>query len=205
MLCWVQAEPLQRARHVADRVDGDARIERSRIELGVSEQNLDNPNVDVLFEQMRGEAVPQRVRRHALGDSRRLRRGVTGAIELPGRHRVDQPREQPGPWARHPPPVAQQLKQLRFRSSRLNDASAPGAVIRRLPKDRPVNFALPPIKSASDLVKAIEAVAAAVANGELTLSEAGEMSKIVDSFMRAVELTEFEDRLSKLEATRPGS
>ena|ERR1700730_7047696 len=72
-------------------------------------------------------------------------------------------------------------------------------------KDRPVNFALPPIKSASDLVKAIEAVAAAVANGELTLSEAGEMSKIVDSFMRAVELTEFEDRLSKLEATRPGS
>jgi len=38
---------------------------------------------------------------------------VTGAIELPGRHRVDQPREQPGPWARHPPPVAQQLKQLR--------------------------------------------------------------------------------------------
>ena len=72
-------------------------------------------------------------------------------------------------------------------------------------KDRPVNFALPPIKSASDLGKAIEAVAAAVANGELTLSEAGEMSKIVDSFMRAVELTEFEDRLSKLEATRPGS
>ena len=72
-------------------------------------------------------------------------------------------------------------------------------------KDRPVNFALPPIKSASDLVKAIEAVAAAVANGELTLSEAGEMSKIVDSFMRAVELTEFEDRLSKLEATRSGS
>jgi hypothetical protein len=58
MLCWVQAEPTQRARHVADRVDGDARIERSRIELGVSEQNLDNPNVDVLFEQMRGEAVP---------------------------------------------------------------------------------------------------------------------------------------------------
>jgi hypothetical protein len=72
-------------------------------------------------------------------------------------------------------------------------------------KDRPVNFALPPIKSASDLVKAIKAVAAAVANGELTLSEAGEMSKIVDSFMRAVELTEFEDRLSKLEATRSGS
>ena len=50
-----------------------------------SHLSLDNPNVDVLFEQMRGEAVPQRVRRHAFGDYRRLRRGVTGAIELPGR------------------------------------------------------------------------------------------------------------------------
>ena len=34
----VQTEPLQRARHVADRVDGDARVKRGRFELGVSEQ-----------------------------------------------------------------------------------------------------------------------------------------------------------------------
>src|SRR6202022_2199449 len=66
----VEAEPLQRAFDVADRVDGDAGVERGRLQLGVSEQDLDHANVDVLFEQMRREAVPQRVRRHALGDSR---------------------------------------------------------------------------------------------------------------------------------------
>jgi hypothetical protein len=53
----VQTEPLQRARHVADRVDGDARIERGRFELGVSEQNLDDPDIDVLFQQMGCEAM----------------------------------------------------------------------------------------------------------------------------------------------------
>ena len=35
----VQTEPLQRTRHVADRVDGDARIKRGRFELGVSERS----------------------------------------------------------------------------------------------------------------------------------------------------------------------
>src|ERR1700734_2364065 len=34
----VQTEPLQRTRHVADRVDGDARIKRGRFQLGVSER-----------------------------------------------------------------------------------------------------------------------------------------------------------------------
>src|ERR1700688_1336302 len=51
-LAQVQTEPLQRTRHVADRVDGDARVERGRFQLGVSEQDLDDPDIDVLFEQM---------------------------------------------------------------------------------------------------------------------------------------------------------
>src|SRR5277367_33733 len=99
----------------SDRVDGDVRVKRRRFELGVSEQNLNDPDIDVLFEQMRGEAVPKRVGRDALGDSRRSRRGGNGATELPSRHRVDrvEPREQPTPWGRDLPPVAQQLQQLR--------------------------------------------------------------------------------------------
>src|ERR1700690_1562493 len=64
----VEAEPLQRTGHVADRVDGDAGIERRRLQLGVSQQHLNHANVDILFKQMRGEAVPQGVRRHPLGD-----------------------------------------------------------------------------------------------------------------------------------------
>ena len=35
----VQTEPLQRTRHVAERVDGNARIKRGRFELGVSERS----------------------------------------------------------------------------------------------------------------------------------------------------------------------
>src|SRR5271154_2470341 len=77
--CEVDAQPLQRAFDVADRVDGDAGVERGRLELGVSEQHLNHANIDVLFEQMGGEAVPQGMGRHALGDSRGLRRGVDGA------------------------------------------------------------------------------------------------------------------------------
>ena len=53
----VQIEPLQRAGDVTDRVDGDAGIERRRLQFGVAEQDLDDPDIDVLFEQMSCEAV----------------------------------------------------------------------------------------------------------------------------------------------------
>ena len=72
------------ARDVADRGDGDAGVERGRLQLGVSEQHLDHANIDVLLEQMRGEAMPQRMGRHALRDSRQILGGVHGAVELAG-------------------------------------------------------------------------------------------------------------------------
>jgi len=78
----VEAEPLQRTGHVTDRVDGDAGVERRRLQLGVSQQHLNHANIDILFEQMRCEAVPQGVRRHALGDPGVARRRVHGAVEL---------------------------------------------------------------------------------------------------------------------------
>ena len=53
----VQIEPLQRAGDVTDRVDGDAGIERRRLQFGVAEQDLDDPDIDVLFQQMGCEAV----------------------------------------------------------------------------------------------------------------------------------------------------
>jgi hypothetical protein len=49
---------LQRAHHLSDRLGGDPRIERRGIELGVTEQHLDHANIDVLLEQVGGEAVP---------------------------------------------------------------------------------------------------------------------------------------------------
>ena len=59
--------------------------------------------------------LAQRVRRDPLGDPGRLRRGVDGAHQLAGRHRVDRvlAREQPSLRPRRAPPVAQQFEQLR--------------------------------------------------------------------------------------------
>src|SRR6478736_5448211 len=54
----VDAQPLQRALDVADRVDSDAGVERGRLQLGVSEQHLDHANIDILLEEVGGEAVP---------------------------------------------------------------------------------------------------------------------------------------------------
>jgi hypothetical protein len=54
-------EMFERAGDLTERLEGDARIERGGIELLVPEQHLDYANVGLLLQQMRGEAVPQRV------------------------------------------------------------------------------------------------------------------------------------------------
>jgi hypothetical protein len=51
----------------------------------VPEQHLDHADVDLLFEQVGGEAVPERVERDALVDPRWLCREVAGTVELAGR------------------------------------------------------------------------------------------------------------------------
>jgi hypothetical protein len=66
-------------------------------------------------------------------------------------------------------------------------------------KDRPVWFELPEMKVARDAVNASAAIVAAVAAGDLTPSEAAELSKVVDSYARSLQSIEFEERLSKLE------
>jgi hypothetical protein len=66
-------------------------------------------------------------------------------------------------------------------------------------KDRPVHFELPKLERAADAVAASAAIVAAVASGELTPSEASELSKVIDAFTRAMETHDFEDRLSRLE------
>ncbi|WP_407530124.1 DUF5681 domain-containing protein [Methylobacterium oryzisoli] len=70
-------------------------------------------------------------------------------------------------------------------------------------KDRPVPFALPPIETTADLTKATAALLEAVANGELTPSEAAELGKLVDAHVRAIEVTDLHDRLTRLEAAQP--
>jgi hypothetical protein len=61
-------------------------------------------------------------------------------------------------------------------------------------RDRPVKFALPPITSARDAADISAAVAVAVSNGDLTLSEAAEFAKLIDSYVKAYQVAELEDR-----------
>ena len=57
------------------------------------------------------------------------------------------------------------------------------------------------MKQARDAVNASAAIVAAVAAGDLTPSEAAELSKIVDSHARTLQAAEFEERILKLEKT----
>jgi hypothetical protein len=66
-------------------------------------------------------------------------------------------------------------------------------------KDRPVAFEFPQIDSVEDAPKAMAAIAAAVADGELTPMEAAELSKVVDAYTRTVETTDLAARLVRLE------
>ena len=67
------------------------------------------------------------------------------------------------------------------------------------PKDQPVSFHLPPMKSALDASKAAGSVLSAVSNGELTPIEATRVMGLIDSYRRTLEVTEIEQRLQALE------
>ena len=66
-------------------------------------------------------------------------------------------------------------------------------------RHRAIAFELPPLASAADAVTALAAITAAVAEGELTPAEAGELVKLVDTFARVLDLAAFEQRIVRLE------
>jgi hypothetical protein len=66
-------------------------------------------------------------------------------------------------------------------------------------KDRALTFALPPITSARDAADISAAVTAAVSNGDITLSEAAEVAKLIDAYVRAFKAAELDDRVARVE------
>ena len=66
-------------------------------------------------------------------------------------------------------------------------------------RDNPVSFELPKIESADDAAKAMASLVESVAAGEVTPGEAVEVCKVVDTFIRTLEMTEPEARLRVLE------
>ena len=68
-------------------------------------------------------------------------------------------------------------------------------------RDRPITFELPPIETTADLPRASAARLQAVAAGELTPSEAAELGKLIQAHVAAIEVTEIQDRLARLEGS----
>jgi hypothetical protein len=66
-------------------------------------------------------------------------------------------------------------------------------------KDSPVQFPLPRMTSAHDAAEAAAAVLKAVSEGDLTPTEGAQVMALIDSFRRALEVTELEARVSALE------
>jgi len=66
-------------------------------------------------------------------------------------------------------------------------------------RERPMRFQLKPLRSAADAAAAIASMAAAVADGDITPSEAAELSALVEAFLYAIEVCEFDQRLHVIE------
>jgi hypothetical protein len=83
------------------------------------------------------------------------------------------------------------------------DASTMRACLDRIiapRRDPEVRFDLPPIRDAGDIAGAMAAIMRALARGDMTPAEAGEIGRLVETFMRAIECTDFERRLRRIEA-----
>ena len=70
-------------------------------------------------------------------------------------------------------------------------------------KGTPVPFELPPLEKPADGAAAAAKIAAGVASGELTPSEAAELAKVVEIYVRTIELKQFDERLTRLENEPP--
>lgn len=66
-------------------------------------------------------------------------------------------------------------------------------------KDRPVALSLPKVEGAADIPKALSAVLAAVAQGEITPAEARDLAGLVEAVRKGIETVEIEARLTALE------
>jgi hypothetical protein len=66
-------------------------------------------------------------------------------------------------------------------------------------KGRTIEFVLPAIATIADAPKAIGAITAAVAHGEITPSEAADVSRLVETYVRAIEASDLDKRLKALE------
>ena len=87
-------------------------------------------------------------------------------------------------------------------AARAGDMTAARIILDRIAparRDSPVTFTLPKIKRPADAVAASAALLSAVADGRITPGEALEVSKLIEGFVKTLEVAELEERLNELE------
>jgi hypothetical protein len=92
-------------------------------------------------------------------------------------------------------------KQLEM--AQAGDGRAAELVLKRAwspPRGRLVEFYMPDVIEAPDVVHALDAVATAIKSGQLTPEEGAAVAEIVEKQRRAIELATLEDRVRALEA-----
>ena len=71
-------------------------------------------------------------------------------------------------------------------------------------KDRPAPFKIPKMEKAADAATVASAIVEAVAVGELTPCEAGDVMKILDIYTRTLQAADIEARVEQLECATAG-
>ena len=71
-------------------------------------------------------------------------------------------------------------------------------------KSRPVNFPLPTLRTTSDALDALTALVQGLSSGQLLAEEAESLTATISTFIKAVEVSMFEDRLAALEKANAG-
>ena len=64
---------VERTDYIPDRARRDPRVERGGRQLRVTQQDLDDADIDAILQKRGRKAVPQRIRPDPLGDARRVR------------------------------------------------------------------------------------------------------------------------------------
>ena len=70
-------------------------------------------------------------------------------------------------------------------------------------RDRSVHLKMPALNSTAEASQAMAAIICAVAQGELTPTQAADLSRVIETAVKAIEATEIERRLRVLEEALP--
>jgi hypothetical protein len=97
---------------------------------------------------------------------------------------------------------AEKLTEKAIQMALAGDVTAMRLCLDRLappPKDRPIQIGMPRLAGLQDMTIATAAVVDAVTSGTITPSEGEAIVRLIDTHRRAVELIDFEARLTRLE------